>query len=261
MKTLAVFLLTLLTAQADWKSNILSYSDGRQTPFHSTKLDYVLSWNGAINSGKLTIELGKRDKRYPNIFLTHAYGRSIGAAYALFPYTFTFTSFAKPKSHRPLVFVADEKDRKETIDTKNSYKAPGIHHYSKTFVFKGKKEHIKKHTFATEAIHDPITAMLAIRKQALNKGDIVNLCCHPFASPYLITVKVLGREKHLERNCIKLDVQIQKIDKTTGNLKQYKKLKKATMWISDDSQRIPIELRSKVFIGDVRATLVKQTPL
>lgn len=246
---------------ADWKEDILPYTDGKYSPFPSTRLDYLLSWNGAINSGKLTIELGKKDKRYPKVFLSHSYGRSTGPAYALFPYTFTFTSFAQRETHRPLVFVADEEDRKETIHTKNGYKSPGIRHFSETIDTKDGQKHIKNHSFAATAVHDPITAMLAIRSQPLANGDVEHLCCHPFASPYLITITVQGREEHLGYACIKLDVQIQKIDKKSGQLKNYKKLKKATMWISDDNLRIPIELRSKVFIGDVRATLVKQTPL
>ncbi|MFC5049887.1 DUF3108 domain-containing protein [Rubritalea spongiae] len=261
MKIVFLVLLSMISVYGGWAESILPYSSGKHTPFPPTKLDYILSWNGAINSGKLTLELGKHDRRYPDVFLTHSYGRSTGAAYALFPYTFTFTSFAQLHTHRPLIFVANEKDRKETIDTKNSYKPPGIHHYSKTVETKDQQVHIKDHNFAARAVHDPITAMLAIRKQPLHNGDTEQLCCHPFASPYLISIKVLGREKHLDRDCIKLDIQIRKIDKKTAKLKDYKKLKKATMWISDDSQRIPIELRSKVFIGDVRATLVKQTPL
>ena len=74
-------------------------------------------------------------------------------------------------------------------------------------------------------------------------------------------ITVLGREKHNGRACIKLDVKLQKIDKDTMHLKSYKKLKKATLWISDDADRIMVELRSEVFIGDVRAVLIKQSPL
>jgi hypothetical protein len=179
----------------------------------------------------------------------------------LFPYTFTFTSFAKLSDHRPLVFVATEKDNKEVVETKNSYKAPGMHFNSTTTLHKSKKVIPRSHIFTAKAIHDPLTAMLAIRRQTLTKGSVIQLCCHPFASPYLIKVTVLGREKHLGYDCIKLDIQIQKINKKTGKLLSYNKLKKATMWITDDGQRIPVELRSKVFIGDVRATLINRSPL
>jgi hypothetical protein len=51
-----------------------------------------------------------------------------------------------------------------------------------------------------------------------------------------------------------------KIDRKTLELRPYKKLKKdATLWLSDDADRIPVELRATAFIGDVRATLTAHT--
>jgi hypothetical protein len=32
-------------------------------------------------------------------------------------------------------------------------------------------------------------------------------------------------------------------------------MKSATLWLSDDANRLPLELRAEVFIGDVRMTL------
>lgn len=261
MKALLLLAASSTLTMAGWKNEIRPYNSGSMTPFKPEKLEYTLSWQGAVKSGTLTIEFGKKDKRYPKSFISHAYGRSTGAAYALFPYKFTFTSFASLKTHRPLIFVATEKDAKEEVQTKNRYKSPGMTHYSSTKIKRSGKEEEKKHTFAAKAVHDPMTAMLAIRKEPLKNGDVVQICGHPFASPYLLKVTVLGREKHLGYDCIKLDVKITKIDKRTGEFKKYKKLKKATLWISDDEKRIPVELRSKVFIGDVRATLVKRSPL
>jgi len=74
-------------------------------------------------------------------------------------------------------------------------------------------------------------------------------------------ITVLGREQHNGRACIKLDVKLNKINKKTLKLEDYSKLKKATLWISDDADRVLIELRSKVFIGDVRMVLAKQSAL
>jgi len=67
-------------------------------------------------------------------------------------------------------------------------------------------------------------------------------------------VTVLGREKHLGHNCIKLDFKMSKI-RHDFTLKNYDKMKSATMWITDNSDRVMVELRSEVFIGDVRVTL------
>jgi hypothetical protein len=220
-----------------------------------------MSWNGASHSGNLTIEFGKKNKHSPKLFLSHVYGRSTGLAYAMFPYTCTLSSFAQLIDHHPLVFIANERDNKKTVATQISYKHPGIHYRSTTTLHESKKIVHRSHPFSAIAIHDPLSAILAIRRQELTEGSCVQLCCHPFASPYLIKVTTLGREKHRGYDCIKLDIQIQKIDKLTGKLLAYKKLKQATMWLSDDEQRIPVELRSKVFVGDLRLCLTKRSPL
>jgi len=98
--------------------------------------------------------------------------------------------------------------------------------------------------------------MLFVRSQPLNAGDKLALVVMPFKTPYLLRVQGLGREAHLQRDCIKLSVAMQKIDRDTLELRPYKKLNRsATLWLSDDADRIPVELRADVFIGDVRATL------
>ncbi len=53
---------------------------------------------------------------------------------------------------------------------------------------------------------------------------------------------------------------MRKIDRATHELQPYKKLKKpGTIWLSDDAERIPLELRAAVYIGDVRAVLTSFT--
>lgn len=261
MKSFLLIVALITPLHAQWSKQLTPPSTAPIKKLTPEKLDYQLSWKGAINSGKVTFELGAKDARYPNAFLGHIHGRSTGAANALFPYRFVFTSFSHAKNYRPILFVADEVDDKERVTTKNSYKSPGVIHNSTTQVFKKKDPIVKHHEFTVSQAHDPLTAMLAVRAHPLKNGDTVRICIHPFSSPYFAQIKVIGREQHLGHDCIKLDVAMQKIDRKSLQLKNYKKLKKATLWITDDAQRIPIELRCKVFIGDVRAVLEKRSPL
>lgn len=84
----------------------------------------------------------------------------------------------------------------------------------------------------------------------------------PHMRQLLLRIQVVGREVHRQLNTIKLSVSMQKIDRTTRELKAYKKLNRsATFWLSDDADRIPVELRADVFIGDVRATLTDHRKL
>lgn len=99
--------------------------------------------------------------------------------------------------------------------------------------------------------------MLHVRSQKLADGDNITQVIHPFGTPYLLRVKVLGHEVHNGRKAIRLNVGMRKIDRKTLELLPYKKLKRdATLWLGDDADRVPIELRAAAFIGDVRVTLV-----
>lgn len=255
--------ISTLTTQAapEWQRKVGAFKNGSHEKLPATRLVYNLSWKGVLKSGTMSFDFNKTDKRYPGALISQASGRSTGAAYAIYPYTFTMTSFMKGKDNKPILFVANEKDGKEKVYTKNKYTAKGTTHYSLTDITKTGKKEERNHLFKYGNVHDPLSAILYIRKQPLKNGDKVNLCLHPFASPMYAEITVLGRENHRGRACIKMDVKLHKIDTFKLGLKDYKKLKKATLWISDDKDRVMVELRSKVFIGDVRAVLQSQTPI
>ena len=104
--------------------------------------------------------------------------------------------------------------------------------------------------------------MLHVRSQTLNIGDKLTLVVCPFKTPYLLRIKVIAHETHNGRDAIRLNVGMQKIKTSTLELRSYKKLKQdATLWLSNDADRIPIEFRAAVFIGDVRATLSRHQRL
>jgi hypothetical protein len=261
--SLTSLLLASTPAHADtsWMKKVQPFKNGSHPKMKPTKLEYELSWNGAIKAGTLLFEFNKKDKRYKGIDISQAYGRSQNVAYAAFPYHFSMTSFAKETTHKPLIFVADEKDKRDKVTTTNTFKKNGALHSSTKTNFRTKEIRTRYHLFKFPNAHDPISAIQYIRRQSLKNGEKLYLCLHPFNSAMFSEITVLGREKHNGRACIKLDVKLQKIDKDTMHLKSYKKLKKATLWISDDADRIMVELRSEVFIGDVRAVLIKQSPL
>ncbi len=64
------------------------------------------------------------------------------------------------------------------------------------------------------------------------------------------------------RDALRMSFAMTKIDRNTHSLGSYKKLKKpVTLWLSDDADRVPLELRASVFIGDVRAVLTSHTEI
>jgi Protein of unknown function (DUF3108) len=81
----------------------------------------------------------------------------------------------------------------------------------------------------------------------------------PWDKPYLTTFEVLGRESlrfdGKNHPCIKVGLKIRKIDRDTLALSAYKKMKTATIWVSDDELRVPIEMRAEVFVGYMSARM------
>ena len=255
---LLVFSGPIAAAEPDgqeWQKKVKGFSKGIHPEIRPLTLTYKMSWNGAIESGRATIVSGKPHKNSKKLFLMQAFGRSTGAAGALFPFSFVYNSFTQKGSNRPLVFVSRETDHSEVTDIKNIYRKDKVEHTRKDTRKSNGKEKKRGHAFSQRNLHDPLSAMLYLRARSLKNGDVVHMALHPFRSPQYAQITVLGREKHRGYSCIKLDLKINNIDKDTKNLKPYKKMKKATLWISDDADRILVELRSKVFIGDVRMVL------
>jgi len=69
---------------------------------------------------------------------------------------------------------------------------------------------------------------------------------------------VTGREKisvHAgSYNAIKVDLQLNKIGKNL-ELEPHRKFRRATIWLSDDADRIILRIEAQVFVGTVFAEL------
>jgi hypothetical protein len=111
---------------------------------------------------------------------------------------------------------------------------------------------IKKFKFAP--VHDMHSALLFIRSQPLAKGDVVRLAAYPAAQGYLVEVEVLGREKVSAAGskwpAIKLALRLRQIDKKM-ELATHKKFKSATVWMSDDADRLLLRVEAEVMVGSV----------
>jgi len=69
---------------------------------------------------------------------------------------------------------------------------------------------------------------------------------------------VLGREKISVRpgtyNAIKFDLQLNRIGKNL-DLQPHRKFRRATIWVSDDADRMLLRVEAQVFVGTVFAEL------
>ncbi|RYF47893.1 MAG: DUF3108 domain-containing protein [Cytophagaceae bacterium] len=276
-RLLAVLLLLvapLAWAAPEWQKELTSPKPGNFGRPAPAVLDYQLSWKGAIDSGKVRIEFAPPDVKKPGTYVVRSSSASLGAAAVLFPYQSHFWSELDPVSFRPRFFSAVETDKKETVTTTVRHFPDRVESREITKLTKTGKSKQTDKVFTFTPVFDVFSAMLHVRSQKLDNGDHITLALHPFDTPYLLRVKVVGREMHNGRDAIRLTLGMRKIDRDTMELKPYKKLKQGEYkWpelsathndISTDLPatlyaRFPIlthpEQVSKLFESDRRFTL------
>ena len=249
----------LSAAQPAWVSEVNLKKPGAHLKLRPIQLTYDLSWNGSVVAGQTTFRFGFPDKRYPKSFIAQSFGQTTGIARNLFPFDFNFTSFLRTSDYRPQVFVAEETLKKEHKLTKTEFNKKGVSSTRTKTEFKTKASSTSTTTFPYPQALDAQSAVLWVRSLDLKKGDEAVFVVMPFKSPYLCRVTHLGNEVHSSRRTVKYDMKLQKINKKTLALEDYDKLKSFVIWVSDDAERIPLEFRSKVFVGDVRAVLTSKS--
>ena len=253
---LPMFAVLPIMAAPAWQRELTAAKPGPWPAIKPCVLDYQVSWKGMLDSGNLHMEFAPKDVSKPGWLIVRSNAKSAGAAAALFPHQSHFWSEIDPATLRPRYFHAVETGRREMVTTTVRHLSGRVEcHETTKPLGKGAPEERTKE-FRFSPMYDIFSAMLHVRSQKLAAGDRVTLAIHPFDNPYLLRVTVVGREMHRDRKTIRLTVDMRKIDRETLELRPYKKMKRAaTLWLSDDDQRVPVELRAAVFIGDVRAVL------
>lgn len=249
-----------LRAKPEWMKELTSSKPGTHPPIESSKLEYSLSWKGILKAGYFDLEFAPKKVSKPGHLVIKSTAYSLGVAKNLFPYTHHYWSEVKLGSLDSHFFQATETDSKEKIVTTNHYSASKVDLNEVTTTLSNSKKSTLTKSFGEPNVRDLLSAILFVRSQKLDVGETHNMVILPFKSPYFLKVRVEAKEKHEGKDAIRLSFAMQKIKFDTHELATYKKLKKpVTLWLSDDTDRIPLELRASVYIGDVRAVLAKHT--
>lgn len=244
-----------LAAAPSWEPELTSPTPGVFPLPAPTVLEFRVSWNGTLDAGKVRIEFAPPDAKKAGSYVVRSSASSTGAAAVIFPYKTNFWSEFAPTTLRPRFFQGVENDNTELVTTTVRHSPAKVESSEITKQIKSGVSKQKDRSFTYSPVFDLFSAMLHVRSQKLDNGDNFALVIHPFATPYLLRVKVNGREMHNGKNTIRLTMGMRKIDRKTQELLPYKKLKQdATLWLSDDADRMPVELRAAAFIGDIRVT-------
>ncbi|MCB1090722.1 MAG: DUF3108 domain-containing protein, partial [Verrucomicrobiae bacterium] len=190
-----------------------------------------------------------------------AEGRSNGLARALWPYDVAAESLVDRRTLRPRLFEVVETERGKFYEYHLEFSPTRVMTRTTTLPKAGKETAepvVSEKAYRYDFIHDVLSAVLYIRSQDLADGDVIKSVVSPFNRPYYTEFSVLEREKHKIKgdkfDAIRLGVEIRKIN-ADRTLQTYEKMKKATIWLSDDEFRLPLEVQADIFVGYISARM------
>jgi hypothetical protein len=252
----AIAICLALVAQsalaADWEKTVSPATRGNfpnPRPFRAT---YQFGWNDIV-AANAEIRFRKNDGR---LELDGA-GQTIGIVRALWRFDVRHRAIADAASLRPISMHQVDELRSKTITTDLLFNSAGV---IRTRTDTKSKHPPSPKSFFFPGLFDLHSALLHIRSQPLADGSVERLVVYPATNAYLATVTVVGRESVTLNagtfKAIKLNLQLSKIGKDR-ELEPHTKFKRATVWLSDDQDRLLLRIEAGVFIGTVFATLQK----
>lgn len=240
----------IVAAAPAWEATLTKDPPGTFPELKAVRTMYHFGWSG-LTAGKGDMHFSKLPGKR---FQLEASGGTTGLARALWKLDATYRGLANTDTLRPIETNQVEAYRRKKITTELTFTDSGV---TRTRTETGSKEN-KPKPFNFPNLFDLHSAMLYLRSQPLNDHAVYQIVVYPATSAYLATVTVLGHE-HVSvhagsYNAIKFDVQLKRIGKDF-ELEPHKKFRRATVWVSDDENRIPLRIEAQIFVGTVFADL------
>lgn len=259
--SLRVFTLSLLalsgvialpTARAaGWEATVAPYAPGNFPEPRPVKAQYVFGWSG-LTAASAQLHFYRADDR----FVLDGSAETIGAARGLWPFEVQHNSTTDARTLRPIHVKEVETRRSKKFDSELNFTGDRV--TSHRIETRDGKAKTSDRSFEFPNLMSLSSALVYLRSKPLADGSVERIVVYPARTPYLCTVSILGREQFSgpigTREAIKLDVRLSKIE-DNHDLKPHKKFKRATVWISNDPDRLILRIEAQIFLGTVFAEL------
>ena len=240
----------LTEAAIDWASTLTDEPRGNFADPRPCRAIYVYGWSGIIAATSEAHFYRAEQQR----FVLEGKGRTVGLARVLWKFDLSYRSVVNAQTLRPLETHQIETARGKRIETNLKFTNTGVTGSR----MEGNRPTPTVKDFTFENLNDLHSVFLYLRSQPLRDRSIYRVAVYPANSAYVATVTVLGREHLRVRagnyNAIKMDLKLQRVNKK-NELEPHRKFKRATIWISDDNDRVLLRIESQIFVGTVTAEL------
>jgi hypothetical protein len=253
-KCAIVILLACSTGSfaADWEATLSKEPAGNFPELRPLRASYRFGWSGlTAATGEIHFSRPSNDK-----FQLDGTGRTIGFVRALWKLDVNQRAIANSQTLAPIETQQTESYRSKKLVTRLTFTDGGVTRVRTEG--EGAATKTTTRDFKFPHLFDLHSAALYLRSQPLKEGSIYRLAVYPATNAYLATIKVTGRDKISVRagtyNAIKLDLRLKRIGKNL-QLEPHKKFRRATIWVSDDAERLILRIEAQIFVGTVFAEL------
>jgi hypothetical protein len=250
VKTWLVAVLTGAAAHAgDWQGTLSSPQPGRFPPPAPLHAHYKFGWTSfSAAEGNVDFTKAKSGELRLDVEV-----KTIGFVRTLWRMDARHAAVAQAVTLRPMTVRQVEAYANETLTTTVDFDSDGVTRLRETKPADPQPAKPKRFKFA--GVFDLHTALLWVRSQRLNQGDVYRLVVYPTTAPYLAEVSVGGREKLRVAGdaykAVRLELKLRRIDAKTLELAPHKKFKRAIAWLSDDDRRLFLKAEANIFVGAV----------
>ena len=238
-------------AAASWEASLSKQPPGDFPPLRPLRASYVFGWSG-FTAATADVQFARPTPERCHI---QGKGHTTGLARALWRYDVSYQAIADSRTIRPIEAHQTDIYRAKKITTNLAFNANGVRRSRVETPSSGQG---KPKDFNFPNLFDLQTALLYLRSQPLPDRSSYRVVVYPATDAYVATATVLGREKTSVRagnyNAIKIDLQLKRVGKNL-ELQPHRKFRRATIWVSDDQDRMILRIEAQVFIGTVFAEL------
>lgn len=236
----------------EWESSVSAFKPGSFPELRPVRASYNFGWNG-FTAAKGDVRLAKAPGDRLQFEVT---GGTIGLVESLWDYRVEHTALSDAQTLRPIHVREVENIRSKKLTTELGFTPEGVTSHREEQ--KGSSVKSKTRRFDFPNVLSLNSALLHLRTQPLPDGAVQRTVVYPATSAYLCSITVLGRDRVTvpagSYPAIKLDLQLKKIGKKR-ELLPHKKFRQATVWLSDDTDRLVLRIEAQIFIGKVFAEL------
>jgi len=232
----------------NWENTLSPPVPGAFPPLRPGHASYSFGWNGIVAAtSEIRLSYGLDGQLQLDVS-----GHTIGATRSLWPFDVTHVSTTDGHTLLPIQVRESETLRSKKVDTEVSYTPQGV--ISKRDEKRGSAVKSKTRHFDLPNLHSIDSALFYLRSQPLKSDGVQRVVVYPTTSAYLCTITPVGRERITvpagSYEAMKLDLQLNKIG-GKRELQPHKKFRRATIWLSDDADRVVLRIEAQIFVGTV----------